>query len=167
MTDSRLAGDAFGCEGDKFTGAKLGDGWLSWNITDQRRFNAQIEPLMVRVEPEATPGMARGRLRMMPTIAHSNLGDAVHGAATLALIDISLFAVPMQHGLLGDGFSVTLDLNTQFVGTGQLGEPLDCVTEVVRVTRRLLFLRGLVVQGADDARVVASFSATVRKPSGQ
>jgi acyl-coenzyme A thioesterase PaaI-like protein len=156
-----------GSEGDRFSGQPLADGWLSWNITDQRRFNAMLEPLMVRVEPEATPGMPRGRLRMVPEVRHSNLGDAVHGAVTLGLIDISLFAVPIQHGLLGDGFSVTLDLNTQFVGAGRLGEPLDCVTEVVRSTRRLLFLRGLVVQGPDDAHVVASFSGTVRKPGGR
>lgn len=160
-----MARDFTGAESERFSGAPLGDGWISWNITDQRRFNALLEPLMVRVEPEQTPGMPRGRLRMLPTIQHSNLGDAVHGAVTLGLIDISLFAVPIQHGLLGDGFSVTLDLNTQFVGAGMLGQPLDCVTEVVRSTRRLLFLRGLVVQGPDDGHVVASFSGTVRKPS--
>ena len=119
---------------------------------------------MVRIEPEAMPGMPRGRMRMMPTIAHSNLGDVVHGAVTLGLIDLTLFAVPIQHGLLGDGFSVTLDLHTQFVGAGRLDEPLDCVAEVVRTTRRLIFLRGLVVQGTDDSHVVASFSGTVRKP---
>ncbi len=154
-------------EAERFSGAPLADGWLSWDITDQRRFNALLEPLMVRIEPPVTPGMARGRLRMLPTMKHSNLGDAVHGAVTLGLIDISLFAIPIQHGLLGEGFSVTLDLNTQFVGAGRLDEPLDCVTEVVRATRRLLFLRGLVVQGPDDGHIVASFSGTVRKPSGR
>ncbi len=154
-----------GSESEHFSGAPLYDGWRSWNINDQRRYNALIEPLMVRIEPEQTKGMPRGRLRMLPEVRHSNLGDAVHGAVTLGLIDISLFAVPMQHGLLSDGFSVTLDLNTQFVGAGMLGQPLDCVTEVVRSTRRLLFLRGLVVQGPDDSHIVASFSGTVRKPS--
>jgi acyl-coenzyme A thioesterase PaaI-like protein len=154
-----------GAESERFSGQQLDDGWLSWNITDQRRFNALLEPLSVRAEPEVTPGMPRGRLRMHPAIQHSNLGDAVHGAVTLGLIDISLFAVPIQHGLLGDGFSVTLDLNTQFIGAGRLGEPLDCVTEVVRSTRRLLFMRGLVVQGPDDSHIVASFTGTVRKPS--
>jgi acyl-coenzyme A thioesterase PaaI-like protein len=160
-----VADNFAGSEGERFSGQPQGDGWLSWNIIDQRRFNALIEPLMVRIEPAQTQGMPRGRLRMVPGIQHSNLGDAVHGAVILGLIDISLFAIPIQHGLLGDGFSVTLDLNTQFVGAGRLGEPLDCVTEVVRSTRRLLFVRGLVVQGPADSHIVASFSGTVRKPS--
>ncbi len=149
-----MVADFSGAESERFSGQPLNDGWLSWNITDQRRFNALLEPLMVRTEPAQTPGMPRGRLRMLPMMQHSNLGDAVHGAVTLGLIDISLFAVPIQHGLLGDGFSVTLDLNTQFVGAGRLDEPLDCVTEVVRVTRRLLYQRGLDVQGPEDSHSV-------------
>jgi acyl-coenzyme A thioesterase PaaI-like protein len=158
-------GSFTGAEAARFSGQPEGGGWISWNITDQRRFNALLEPLAVRVEPQQIAGMPRGRLRMHPTLQHSNLGDAVHGGVTLGLIDIALFAVPIQHGLLGDGFSVTLDLNTQFIGAGRLGEPLDCVVEIVRTTRRLMFLRGLVVQGPDDGHVVASFTGTVRKPS--
>jgi acyl-coenzyme A thioesterase PaaI-like protein len=155
-----------GTEAERFSGTQLDDGWRSWDINDKRRYNTVLEPLIVRIEPEQTPGMPRGRMRMMPNITHSNLGDVVHGATTLGLIDLTLFAVPAQHNLLGEGFSVTLDLNTQFIGAGRLGEPLDCVVEVVRTTRRLIFLRGLVVQGPDDSHIVASFTGTVRKPSG-
>jgi acyl-coenzyme A thioesterase PaaI-like protein len=50
---------------------------------------------------------------MFPERRHSNLLDAVHGAITLALIDISLFAC-MRHVLDGDAAgSVTLDLSTR------------------------------------------------------
>lgn len=152
-------------ESDRFTAEKLPDGWLSWNLKDQTRFNAFIEPLHVRAEPSTTAGMPRGRLRMVPGVKHSNLGNAVHGAVTMALIDVALFAVPSQYDMLGEGYSVTLDVHTQFVGAGRLDEPLDALLEVVKETRRLLFLRGLVVQGPDDSHVVASFTGTVRKPT--
>jgi acyl-coenzyme A thioesterase PaaI-like protein len=58
--------------------------------------------------------------------------------------------------------SVTLDLATQFIGAGRIGQPLDLVCEVLRETGRLVFLRGLVVQ---EDETVASFTGTVRKPS--
>jgi acyl-coenzyme A thioesterase PaaI-like protein len=102
---------------------------------------------------------------MIPSRKHSNLGDNVHGAVTLALIDISLFAAAHQFGTLNPGFSVTLDLSTQFIGGGRLNEPLDALVEQIGETRRLIFLRGLVVQGPDDAHIVAAFSGTIRKAS--
>jgi uncharacterized protein (TIGR00369 family) len=99
---------------------------------------------------------------MFPERRHSNLLDAVHGAITLALIDISLFAC-MRHALDGDAAgSVTLDLSTQFIGAGRVGEPLDAIAEVLRETRRLVFLRGTVVQ---ETALIAAFNGTVRKPS--
>src|SRR3546814_7190221 len=86
----------------------------------------------------------------------SNLGDNIHGAVTLALVDIALFAASHQFGSLDAGHSVTLDLSTQFVGAGRIGEPLDAIVERVRETGRLIFLRGLVVQGEGDAHIVLS-----------
>ncbi len=140
-------------------------GWLSWNLNDSSRFNAFIEPLSVRLEAPLPDGRPQARVRMHPDRKHSNLGDNVHGAVTLALIDIALFAASHQFGSLAVGFSVTLDLNTQFVGGGRLHEPLDAVVEQVRETGRLIFLRGMVVQGPADEHIVAAFSGTIRKAS--
>jgi len=55
---------------------------------------------------------------------------------------------------------VTLDLAVQFIGAGSLDAPIEAEVELLRETGRLIFLRGLIVQG--EARV-ASFSGTVRK----
>ena len=143
----------------------LDGGWVSWNLHDQTRFNAFIEPLAVRVDAPTADGRPVARLRMVPRREHSNLGDNVHGAIILSLIDISLFASSHHFGALNAGAAVTLDLSTQFVGAGRIDEPLDAVVELVRETGRLVFLRGLVVQGADDSHLVASFAGTIRKPS--
>ena len=97
-------------------------------------------------------------------LKHTNLLDIVHGAATLALIDISLFTCGHMLGLKGMAGSVTLDLSTQFIGGGYPNRPLDSVVEVLKETKRLVFLRGLVEQ---DDHKVAAFSATIRKGRSQ
>ena len=148
-----------------FSAEELDGGWISWDLKDATRFNSFIEPLTVRVEAPTADGRPRARVRMLPERKHSNLGDNVHGAVTLALVDIALFAASHQFGSLNAGHSVTLDLSTQFVGAGRVGEPLDAVVELVRETGRLIFLRGLVVQGADDSHIVLSFAGTIRKAS--
>ena len=150
---------------DHFSAETLEDGWVSWNLKDPSRFNAFIEPLTVRVEPPTADGRPCARVRMLPERRHSNLGDNVHGAVTLALVDIALFAASHQFGSLNAGHSVTLDLSTQFVGAGRVGEPLDAVVELVRETGRLIFLRGLVVQGEGDSHIVLTFAGTIRKAS--
>ena len=132
-------------------------GWFSWNLVDDRRFNQQVMgPLKVRSDGD------RARLRMTPELRHSNLQDMIHGAVTLSLIDIALFAGMHMLGDGDAGMAVTLELSTQFVGAGRMDEPLDAIVEKVRETGRLMFLRGEVVQ---SDHVVASFSGIIRKAS--
>lgn len=139
-------------------------GWHSWNLSDDTRFNAQtMGNMLVRRESDSVC-----RVRMFPERRHTNLLDMVHGAVSLALMDISLFAA-MRTLLMGSSAagSVTLELSSQFIGAGKPGVPLDAVVEVMRETRRMVFLRGMVVQGEQDENLVASFSGIVRKPSGK
>jgi uncharacterized protein (TIGR00369 family) len=101
------------------------------------------------------------RLRMFPGHAHANLPGSVHGGVTLALLDVALFAT---HWMLTQGDAagaVTLEVHCQFIGAGELEEPLDAVTEVLKQTRRLSFMRGKVVQGDN---LVAAYTGTIRKP---
>lgn len=131
-------------------------GWRHWNLKDQTLFNGAVMGRMItRVDDDG-----RARLRMFPERRHENLQGIVHGAVTLALIDISLFTTMHMIGSGNAGPSVTLELSTQFVGGGKPDQPLDAVTEIVRETGSLVFVRGMVVQ---EAHVVASFSGIVKK----
>ena len=131
-------------------------GWRHWNLKDQTLFNgAVMGRLITRVDNDG-----RARLRMFPERRHENLQGIIHGAVTLALIDISLFTTMHIAGSGNDGPAVTLELSTQFVGGGDPSRPLDAVTEIVRETGKLVFVRGDVVQ---DDHVVAAFSGIVRK----
>jgi acyl-coenzyme A thioesterase PaaI-like protein len=136
-------------------------GWRSWQLSDERRFNGQaIGKILIRED-----GPNQARVRMFPELRHSNLADVVHGGATLGFIDVALFGAARTFGLLDAGIAVTLDLSTQFVAGGRIGEPMDAKIELLRETRRLLFMRGLIVQGEDDNHLVASFTGTIRKGS--
>jgi len=131
-------------------------GWRHWNLKDTTLFNgAVMGKLITRVDPDG-----KARLRMFPERRHENLQGIVHGAVTLALIDISLFTTMHNLGTGNAGPSVTLELSTQFVGGGDPARPMDAVTEIVRETGKLVFVRGKVEQDSD---VVASFSGIVRK----
>jgi len=131
------------------------EGWYSWNLSDPTRYNtAVLGELRVRKEGEFA------RLRMFPERRHTNLGDNIHGATTLGLIDIALFATMHTLGTGDAGPSVTVELSTQFVEGGDPGQPLDALTEIVRETGRMLFVRGQAVQGDT---VIASYSGIVRK----
>jgi acyl-coenzyme A thioesterase PaaI-like protein len=132
-------------------------GWMRWELSDPTRFNATLGKIIVRKDADG-----RVRMRCFPERSLSNLSNKVHGGALLALMDVALFATSRMHGIIEAGTSVTLDLSSQFIGAGEIGQPLDLVSEVLRETRRLVFIRGLVEQGDN---LVASYSGTIRKPS--
>jgi acyl-coenzyme A thioesterase PaaI-like protein len=131
-------------------------GWWTWDLPDADRYNATIGKLLVRGE-----GPGRARCRMFPGTAQSNLGNVTHGGAILTFIDMTMFAGGHAAGLTDIG-AVTLDLSAQFISPAELDRPLDASLEVLRETKRLAFLRGLVEQ---EDRIVASWSGSLRKIS--
>ena len=132
-------------------------GWHSWRLKDATRYNGFLGPLLVRREGDAA------RVRMMPTRVHTNLQNSIHGGTTMGFADVALFAAARMMGMIEAGSAVTLDMSFQFIGTGRADIYLDAEVDVLRETRRLIFMRGLIVQG--DARL-AAFSGTVRKGVG-
>jgi uncharacterized protein (TIGR00369 family) len=129
-------------------------GWWTWDLPDGDRYNATIGKLLVRPE-----GEGRARCRIFPSLAHSNLGNIVHGGAILTFIDMAMFAGGYAAG--GDfGPSVTLDLSTQFLSAARLDVPLDATVELLRESRRMAVMRGLVEQ---EGERVAAWSGTLRK----
>ena len=130
-------------------------GWKRWQFRDATRYNAFLEPLLVKVED----GIAR--VRMVPRREHSNMRDQVHGGALLGFMDVALFAASRGFGVLSAGGAVTLDLSAQFIGGGRIGTPLEARIELLRETGRMLFLRGLIVQEGEPT--IASFTGTLRK----
>ena len=89
------------------------DGWITWTTEDPALYNAQVlGPLRVRVEGSQI------RVRMAVRPLHANVNGAIHGGATLGLIDVALFAILRASGASVAVATVTLDLSTQFLAPG-------------------------------------------------
>lgn len=134
-------------------------GWMTWEIRDAGRFNAQLGPMIIRLDPDG-----RARCRIFPERRHSNMADNIHGGVLLAFADIAMFGGARMIGLFGLSSGVTIDCNLMFLNAGRIEEPLDAVVEILRETGRLVFVRGTMEQGA---RKVAAFSGTLRKPTAR
>ena len=130
---------------------------MRWGFVDSTRFTGGLGEMIVRTEEGG-----KVRLRAFPERRHSNLANRVHGGALLGFIDVCLFATARSHGLIDPGAAMTIDLSTQFIGGPAIDRPLDFVSEILRETRRLIFIRGLVEQ---DGEVMASYAGTIRKPT--
>ncbi len=79
---------------------------------------------------------------------HSNnhLGT-VHGGVVMTFADIGLgsgVAAVMGEKRFG---CVTASLNTQFVSVARVGEFMTCQPEIVRASKQLIFIRGLIKVG--------------------
>ncbi len=132
-------------------------GWKRWSLSDTTRYNSIFGPLAVLVED----GVAR--VRFTPQHIHSNLRGDVHGGALLGFMDMALFAAGRSFGVLTAGTAATIDLSAQFVAGAPVPTgAVEARVELLRETRRLLFMRGLIVQ---DGATIASFSGTIRKPA--
>ena len=129
-------------------------GWWTWDLPDEERFNSTLGKLLVRSD-----GAGRAVCRMFPGRRQSNLGDVVHGGAILTFIDMAMFAGGHAAGA-ALGPSVTLDLSAQFLAPARLGLPLDATVEVLRESKRMAVMRGLVEQ---EGERVAAWSGTLRK----
>ena len=135
-------------------------GWFTWQLLDETRFNTfMFRKLIVRTDADG-----KARLRMFPERHHTNLKDNLHGGTILSLIDVAMFACSRMLGIVEAGTAVTLDLSTQFIGAGKADAPCDAVAELLKETRRLVFLRGVVEQ---DGELLAAFAGTIRKPSAR
>jgi uncharacterized protein (TIGR00369 family) len=129
-------------------------GWWSWDLPDGERYNATLGKLLVRPE-----GEGRARCRMFPDRRQSNLDDVMHGGAILTFIDMAIFAGGYAAGA-DVGPSVTLDLSAQFLAPARLHIPLDASVELLRESKRMVVMRGLVEQ---EGKAVAAWSGTLRK----
>lgn len=119
-------------------------------------------PGFARLFPEMlarAEGEARARVRVVPGPESLNVRDTVHGGYLLGFVDQAIFVGPATLGVVSVGDAVTLGISSQFVGAGRDGVPLDCVVDVVRRTRQLLFVTGLLEQ---EGEPVLTFQATLR-----
>ena len=129
-------------------------GWYSWGEFPRGSFAAATGKLLFRPD-----GEGRALCRIFPSERHMNMGGSIHGGAVMSFIDMAMFAGGRCAGM-AEGHYVTLDMTTHFIGRGQPGSPLDAYVELVRQTRSLVFLQGVVRQ---EGQPCYSFTGTLKR----
>ena len=93
----------------------------------------------------------------IPTPRHNNNGGFTHGGVLMTFADFALFA-HTQH--LRNGPAVTVQFESQFITPSKPGLPLFSRGEVIRNTKDLIFVRGIITQ---DNIQVLSYSGIIKR----
>lgn len=126
-------------------------GWTTWsNGADP--YETLVGPFCFRVEG------GQAQCAFQPKLHHLNGGGTIHGGLLMSFADFALFAI--AHNALRGAKAVTLTCNSEFVSAGNVDGIVEARGDVLRETRSLVFVRGLVTQGD---RTLLAFSGTLKK----
>lgn len=126
-------------------------GWTTWSLGSDP-YETSIGPFYFRTDDD------RPQCAFQPRREHLNGGGTIHGGALMSFADFALFAI--AHKALEGAHAVTLTCNSEFVGAGSLDGVVEATGEVIRDTRSVIFVRGVVTQ---SGRPLLSFSGTLKK----
>jgi acyl-coenzyme A thioesterase 13 len=127
-------------------------GWLTWG-DGRDPFETLVGPLVFRTDADGT-----SRAAFLPERKHLNGGGVIHGGALMSFADFALFG--LAHQALDGAFAVTVTFNAEFVGAGAAGEIVEAHGRVVKQTKSLVFVQGLLEQGGQP---ILAFSGTLKK----
>ena len=130
-------------------------GWTSWGLGADP-FETHVGPFCIKHED------GRVRCAFEPRPEHLNGGGAIHGGALMSFADFALFAFAYK-ALASGAKTVTLTCNCEFLSPGTLDGWVEAEGEVLRESRSLVFVRGLITQ---QSRPVLAFSGTLKKIAG-
>ena len=126
-------------------------GWTTWSGGSDP-YETHIGPFYFRQED------GQARCVFEPQRRHLNGGGAIHGGCLMSFAVFSLFAI--AHNALRDTHAVTMTFNSEFIGAGALDGWVEARGEIIRDTRSVVFVRGIVTQAE---RPLLSFSGTLKK----
>jgi uncharacterized protein (TIGR00369 family) len=126
-------------------------GWITWS-QGADPYETSIGPFCFRVDA------GKARCAFQPRREHLNGGGTIHGGALMSFADFALFAI--AHNALRGSKAVTLTCNCEFLSAGGLEGLVEAEGEILRETRSLVFVRGVVTQAS---RPVLAFSGTLKK----
>lgn len=118
-----------------------------WRLFDLRGgYIDHNGPLFFRIDPE--DGLILG---MRIERRHCNPRGVGHGGWIMTFADMMLPMATHQHPKVGRKFLPTISLSTDFLAPAPLGSWMTGRTQVLRVTRNLVFAQGLIY--AEDALI--------------
>ncbi len=126
-------------------------GWCTW-MYGCDPYETLVGPFYLREDPGADT-----RCAVLAEQRHANGAGALHGGFLTTFADYALFAIARRELPLP---AVTLTLNCEFLSAARPGALLEATGQVLRSTRSLVFVRGIVFQHRTE---VMSFSGVIKK----
>lgn len=127
------------------------EGYSVWSHND--RFEHTVGPIFIAPRSDGSGWKVAFRADERHINGHGNL----HGGMLMTFADTALFAISRDH--LDHG-GVTVNFHCDFVGPARPGDWMEAQGEVVKATRNLIFVRGLMTATGEP---VLSFGGTLKK----
>ena len=127
--------------------------WAGWYLPDSDPFETQAGPFYCRRSPDGKRDCAFRAARV-----HMNVGGALHGGCLMTFADFALFWIAYDE-LKGIG-AVTASFSSEFIDSAREGELIEAAGEVLRSTRSMVFVRGVI---SSAQRPLLNFSAILKK----
>lgn len=89
---------------------------------------------------------------------HMNGAGNMHGGCLMTFADSAIFSIATKE--LQGSNSVTMTMNSEFLGGAQVGDYMEARGEVLRAGRSVVFIRGVITA---EGRPCLNFSATIKK----
>ena len=125
-------------------------------LSEYLRQDPMAAHLGITIE-EIRAGYARGRMTVGPE--QLNFHGVAHGGATFTLADTVFAAACNSHGRQ----ALAVDVHTEFLAAGQLGDVLVCEAEELSRTHRMGVYRLSVVAESDGRRVAEMLARAYRR----
>lgn len=126
-------------------------GWSTWSQGSDP-YESYLGPFCYRKEGE------RVRCAFQPRPEHLNVGGAIHGGALMSFADFALFAI--ANDIVAGNPTVTLTCNCEFVSAGGLEGWVEGEGQILRQTRSLIFVQGVLRQ---QSRPLLAFSGVLKR----
>lgn len=127
--------------------------WAGWSIFVGDPFEDQSGPFYFKRDPDG-----RMRCAFRAEQKHMNGGGFMHGGCIMTFADSCIFSIARD--AIVDVHCVTASFHGDFVGKARVGDLVECTGEVVKATRSMVFVRGLIFTGDEP---VMNFSAIIKK----
>jgi acyl-coenzyme A thioesterase PaaI-like protein len=116
-----------------------------WAIMEDTGFLGHVGPVYTKPHGDIL------RSGFLAEAKHRNRRDVVQGGMIMTFADRGLALAGRR--AIHNGPQATVQLDTHFISPGHLGEFIECASTVVRKTRTLMFISGVVFSGD---RLIAS-----------
>lgn len=125
--------------------------FAGWRTPDRDTFDVRSGPFYHRVDEAGTM-----RVAFRVDKRHLNGLGIVHGGCLVTFADHALFMFAARE--IAGQPSVTVSLNSEFVGGAREGDLIEATGDVVKAGRTMIFVRGLLKTGD---KPLLNFSGTI------